>query len=123
MDSILSQPSIPITSLLQDPSESQIDPVAHAEEQVEAVLNDLVATGALQAKNRMDIKSLLNPVSESHILTETSDQEIYQAVIESITACENIKTNSGDDTDDMNDTPIEPCPTRHEVLMAVSTIS
>ena len=54
-------------------------------------------------KNQMEIESLLNRVGESHILTETSDQEIYQAVIDSIAACENIKINSEDnvDIDDM----------------------
>jgi len=51
MDSTPSQPSIPITSLLNDPSESQTNPVAHVEGQVEAALNDLVATGVLQTKN------------------------------------------------------------------------
>jgi hypothetical protein len=48
MDSTPSQPSIPITSLLNDPSESQANPATHAEQQVEAALDDLVATGVLQ---------------------------------------------------------------------------
>jgi len=53
IDSSLSsanQPSIPVSSLLHNPS-SQMDPIAHAERQVEAVLDDLVAMGALQKKN------------------------------------------------------------------------
>jgi hypothetical protein len=33
-------------------------------------------------------------------LTETSDKEIHQAVIDSITARENLDINSGDDVDD-----------------------
>ena len=90
------QPSIPVSALLNDPV-SGIDPVAHAEKQVEAALNDLVATGALQTKNRMDIESLLNPTGKSHVLTDISDQEIYQAVIDSISARENIEINGGDD--------------------------
>ena len=57
---------------------------------------------------------------ESHVLTETSDKEIYHAVINSISTCENIEINEGDDVN--NDDPVEPCPTRHEVLKAVSTI-
>jgi hypothetical protein len=118
----LPQPSIPITSLLQDPSESQTDPVVHAEKEVEAALNDLVATGALQTKNQMDLESLLNPEGESHFLFEASDEEIYQAVVDSIVARENIETNGGDDMD-MDDIPIEACPTRRDILKAVSTIS
>jgi DDE superfamily endonuclease len=116
-----SQPSIPISSLLHDPA-SETDPVAHAEKQVEAALDDLVATGALQTKNRMDIESLLNPAGESHVLTETSDKEIYQAVMDSIVARENVEINGGDDVNE-DDTPIEPRPTRRDVLKAVSTIS
>jgi DDE superfamily endonuclease len=80
------QPSIPISTLLDHPS-SQMDSVTHAEKQVEAALNDLVATGALQETNRMDIDSLLNPVGKSHDLTETSDDEIYQAVIDAQCTC------------------------------------
>jgi hypothetical protein len=62
--------------------------------------------GALQTKNQMDIESLLNPAGESHTLEETSDKEIYQVVIDSIVASENIKINSGDDVN--KDIPIEP---------------
>jgi hypothetical protein len=121
MDSTPLQPSIPITSLLNDPSESQANPVTHAEQQVEAALNDLVATGALQTKNRMDVESLLNPAGESQILMEASDKEIYQAVINSIAACGNIKINGGDNVDE--DIPIKPHPTCCDVLKAVSTIN
>ena len=45
----------------------------------------------------MDIEALLNPEGESHILTETSDEEIYQAVMEAIEARANIEINGGDD--------------------------
>ena len=82
--------SIPISSLLHDLL-VQTDPVAHVERQVKDTLDELVATRALQARNRMDIEALLNPAGESHILTETSDEEIYQAVIDSISARENIE--------------------------------
>ena len=112
------QPSVPISSLLHD-SFAQTDPVAHAERQVEEALDELVATGALQTENRMDIDSLLNPAGESDVLTETSDQEIYEAVVDAIRARENVDINGGDDVD--ND-PIEPLPMRRDVLMAVSTI-
>lgn len=112
-------PSIPISSLLHD-SVVQADPVAHAERQVDDALDELVATGALQARNRMDIDALLNPAGESHVLTETSDREIFQAVINSNSARENIEINGGDDVDD--DGAVDPQPTRCEVLKAVSTI-
>jgi hypothetical protein len=49
-----------------------------------------------------------------------SDEEIYPAVINSINARENVEINSGDDADDNG--PVEPYPTRCEVLKAVSTI-
>lgn len=69
----------------------------------------------------MDVESLLNPAGESQILTEASDKEIYQAVIDSIAARENIEINGGDDVDE--DIPIEPRPTCRNVLKAVSTIN
>ena len=115
-------PSIPIASLLQHPSESlQENPAVEAERQVEAALDDLVATGALQKTNRMDIESLLNPEGESTLLTETSDQEIYQAVMDAVDARENIHINSTDDIDDIQ-SATNPHPTRCDVLKAVSTI-
>jgi hypothetical protein len=70
------QPLIPISSLLQD-SSLQVNPAAHAERQVEAALDDLVSTGALQQMNQMDIESLLNPKGEFPVLMETFDREIY----------------------------------------------
>ena len=47
---------------------------------------------------------------------EASDKEIYQAVIDAITARENINVI------DVDDEPVEPCPTRCDVLKAASTI-
>ena len=114
------QPSIPVSTLLND-TPSQMDHISQVEKQVEVVLDDLVTTGALQKGNRMDIESLLNPAGESHILTETSDEEIYQAVIDAKGARENIEITGGDDTDEC---PLSvPRPTRHDLLKAVSTIN
>jgi hypothetical protein len=67
----------------------------------------------------MDIKSLLNAAGEIHVLTETSNQEIYEAVMDAIMAHENIDINGRDDVDN---NPIEPCPMHCDVLKAVSTI-
>ena len=87
---------------------------------MELALNSLVATGVLQPVNRMDINVLLNLEGESHMLTETSDEEICHTVMDLIKACEDIEINGGDDVDE--DIPAEPCPTHHDVLKAVSTI-
>jgi len=114
------QPSIPVSSLLNNPSSNSMDPVAHAERQVEITLDDLVQTGALQESNRMDIESLLNPAGESQVLMETSDREIYQAVMDAINARENVEINGRDDVD--NDIPLKPRPTRCDILKAISTI-
>jgi hypothetical protein len=54
-------------------------------------------------------------------LTETSDREIYQAVMDAIEARENIDINGGDDEDCVPTDP-EPRPTHRDVLKAVSTI-
>lgn len=43
----------------------------------------------------MDTESPPN-LAESHVLTETPDKDIYQAVIHSIATQENIELNSGD---------------------------
>jgi hypothetical protein len=75
------------------------DPVTHVEKHVKVALDDLVATGALQKSNWMDLESLLNPAGESHVLTEDSDSEIHQSVIDAITACKNIKINGGNNID------------------------
>jgi hypothetical protein len=113
------QPLVPISSLIHD-SPADMDPIVRAEKEVEDALDDLIATGALQRSNRMDIDSLLNPVGESHVLTEVSDVEIYQAVVDAIDARENMITNGGDDIDEI--ISIEPRPTRRDVLKGVSTI-
>ena len=83
---LIDKPSIPISSLT--------NPAADAVEQVEAALDDLVTRGVLQACNQMDIASLLNPDGESQVLTETSDDEIYQSVIDAIKAHENLGDQS-----------------------------
>lgn len=114
-------PSILVLSLLHE-SSSCMDPVVQAEKQVESVLDELVATGVLQKGNQMDIESLLNPLGESHVMTETSDKEIYQAVMDAIDACENIEINGGNDIDDNLNARLEPHPTRRDVLKAASTI-
>ncbi|KAF8991656.1 hypothetical protein BDQ17DRAFT_1432922 [Cyathus striatus] len=117
--SSISQPSVPISSLIHH-SSHQIDPVLHSESLVEDALDQLEATGALQKCNWMTIDSLLNLEGESHVSTETSDNEIFQAVMDSIAAHENLEVIGGDDVDE--DIPVEPLPTHRDVLKAISTI-
>jgi hypothetical protein len=69
----------------------------------------------------MDIESLLNPAGELHDLAETSNVEIYQAVMDAIDTCKNMEINGGDNDDD--NAPAEPRPKQSDVLKAVSTIS
>ena len=114
------EPSIPISTLLQDP-EIQTDHIAYVERQVELALDELVLRGTLQKVNRMDVGSLLNPAGESHVLTEASDADIYQAVTEAFEARENLEINGGDDVDE--DGPVKPRPARSDVLQAALMIN
>ena len=52
-------------------------------------------------------------------MTESSDEENFQSVLDAIEACEKIDINGSDDVDDGLDVEIEPQPTRREVLKAV----
>ena len=45
----------------------------------------------------MDIEAILNPADESTIIDDAMDAEIYQAVMDSRSAQENILFNGGDD--------------------------
>ena len=58
---------------------------------------------------------------ETQILTEASDEEIFQSVMDAIEARKNIDINGGDDVGDR--VAIEPQPTWHKVLKAVSIIN
>ena len=110
-----SAPSIPVASLLHT------EPVP-IETQVQNALDELVATGALQPHNRMDIESLLNPVNESDVMDESTDQEIYEAVMSAVKACDNMEINGGDDVDEECLATIDPAPTHKDVLWATSVI-
>ena len=117
-NSALPQPSISVASLILDPSHHK-DPIDQVEKAVAAALDDLVATGALQASNRMDLESLLNPVEETQNMQETSDEDIFDAVM---MAREDVAPNTvGDDVDDTS--PCEPLPSRCEVMQAALLIN
>jgi hypothetical protein len=71
----------------------------------------------------MTIEELLNPLddSESINMNGATDEEIYEAVMDSKAQRENAATNNGDNDID-NDVPIVPPPSRHEALQAKITI-
>ncbi|OJA14623.1 hypothetical protein AZE42_13790, partial [Rhizopogon vesiculosus] len=98
------------------------DPVANAENEVRSALDDLQATGVLQPKNRVDIEVLLNPPKESQMMDGARDEEICQAVLVARNAQEEGPINGGD-VDVEDDSPLEPCPTHHEVFQAASVIN
>jgi hypothetical protein len=117
--SVLAQPIIPVLSLLNtNNTGTQGDPIANAERRVEEALDELESTGALQHTNRMNIDTLLNPAHESQLLDDTSDEEIFKAVQDSRKEAE-ASVNSGFN----DDAPIDTCPTRRELLQAVSVIN
>jgi hypothetical protein len=117
----LAQPTMPISSLLNTDNThaaSQGDPIANAEQYVEGALNELESTGALQHVNRMDINALLNPAGESQLLDNMLNQEICKAVQDS-----HREVEAPIDSDDDDNAPVDACPTRREVLQAVSVIN
>ena len=111
-------PTIPISSLIsvEDPVE---DFISEAERELADALDDLEATGALQPSNRMSIKALLNPPDESSMMDETTDFEIFQAVMEA----RKERESDGDDESDAIksvdlETVVKPRRTCKEALQA-----
>jgi hypothetical protein len=50
---------------------------------IKTALDDLDRTGALQHSNRMDTAAeLLNPAVESHSLFDTTDEDIFNSVMD-----------------------------------------
>jgi hypothetical protein len=93
------------------------DEIQAAEKDIENALDNLEATGALQSANRMSVEALLNPSGEPDLLSSTSPEDIFQAVMEARDASENMDINGGDDDD-----PVDLPPTRREVLQASDVI-
>ena len=82
-----------------------------AEKDLTAALDCLEATGILQRLNRMDIEALLNPPEESSMMDDTTDEEIFQAVMD-------VKEDNGGHGDIDGDAADIPGPTRNEALQA-----
>src|SRR5882724_11000353 len=114
------QPTVSISSLLNtDSAHGQGDCISDAEKHIEGALDELELRGALQHSNRMDLKTILNPVDESQVLDEVADEEIFQAVQDSRNAQKEAMMDPNFD----NDSSANACPMRHEVLQAVSDIN
>jgi hypothetical protein len=56
-------------------------------------------------------------------MTETLDNEIYQAVMDSVEAHKDLEINGADDKDNDDPIELELRPTRHDLLNAVSALS
>ena len=70
---------------------------------------------------RRSLQHYLDLAGESHVLTESSDADISQAVTEAFEAHKNLEINGGDDVD--KDSPVKPCPAQSHVLQATSMIT
>jgi hypothetical protein len=72
----------------------------------------------------MDIEALLNPEGkgQSQTMDESTDEEIYQVIMDAVDAHENIDNNGSDDVD-CNNGPVEACPTIHKVWQAAVVLS
>ena len=120
-------PTIPISSLLNaightNEAQADSDPVARAEKEAQTAVDDLISTGALQHSNRMDLDTLLNPANESCTINETTDNEIFKAVVDARKALYQPITNGGD-TDNNNHDASDARPSYRQMLEAVSVIN
>ena len=121
MDLDVAQPNplIPISSLLSSDADGR-DPIIQAEQEVEHMLDELQSAGILQHCNRMGLQELLNPADEAWLMDETTDDEIFQAVMAVQEAQDEARpVAGGGDSDDNVDHP----PTRQEVLAAVAIVN
>ena len=112
------------SSHINAPSPTPIasDPIVNAEKEVENVLDELTDKGALHNRNRMTIEDLLNPEEEGlAAIMESTEEEIFDAVMKSHAAQEESDVNGGDDDVDDNAVVVAG-PTRQEALDAAAKI-
>lgn len=75
----------------------------------------------LQRANRLDLEDLLDPESEQQVTENSTDEDIYCAVMANCAAEQDIALAGGaDDVDD--DAEILPRPSRKEALQAAATL-
>ncbi len=110
--------SIPVSSLINNDK----NPVVDAEKLVKDALDELEKTGALQSSNRMSLEALLNPVDESITITETTDEEIFEAVMDAKKVREAAATAGTGDYDVDDDAVVDAGPSRKEALQASFTL-
>jgi len=109
-------PRITVSSLL-----CADDPIQLAERNLEGALDELEQTGVLQHTNRLTLDNLLNPEPERQVVEHTTDEEIFEAVMASHAAEEDIELAGGaDDNDD--DAEILPRPSRKAALEAAAML-
>ncbi|KAG6847874.1 hypothetical protein C0991_001303, partial [Blastosporella zonata] len=120
-DSAPTTPAISVLSLLDnDPVDAAI---AAAEKEVSHTLSHLEERGVLQRSNRLTLEELLNPVTERVMLSGgTSDDEIYQAVIERAEAEQNQVMDGGDGGDSIDNSAEPKRPTCRDALKAASLL-
>jgi len=116
--SISANITVPISSLINNDTQN---PIACAKKEVEANLDVLQMTGALQSHNWMTIESLLNPEFEQNMLDGSTVLEIFKSVKHAREVHENSSISGGDNDIDDDSSAIE-CPSCHEALQAAATI-
>ncbi|KIK76975.1 hypothetical protein PAXRUDRAFT_168231 [Paxillus rubicundulus Ve08.2h10] len=67
----------------------------------------------------MDLAELLNPAAKTHNVFNSTDKDIYQAVMDAKAARE---ANSEGNSDEVNGGPVEPGPTRNDTLQAALVV-
>ena len=87
-------------------------------EDVSDSLDQLEHLGVLQQRNRMDLEELLNPASEQKLVSDISDEEIFQAVQDMHKAEQMMEMNGWDD----DDGAVNEKPTWKDALTVVFTL-
>ena len=92
------------------------DPISAIEDQLTAALDELESTGVSQHSNQMSILDLLNPVDEVHSLVTTTDEDIFNTVMEARQIQEGDKSIQDDLDEDLLVDPIPTCDEQHRCM-------
>ena len=98
--------SILISTLVNSPIDN-LNPIAHAEEAVHKILDELQETDILQPENRMSIEQLLNPIEEqqNYMVDKISNEDICNTVLGANRGC----SSSGENPEEVEE--VTPCVT------------